>query len=138
MSKGNYYHVTMDTTVEAEDLDHVYQKALEAVANGAVRITILKEGGARAALIAKDENDLLVKLAKRVKVEDVEMSTRTFNCLRAANIKTLGELSTWSADELLARKSFGRTCLIEVQDLLGTNRLALRESQAEMQLEAAE
>jgi DNA-directed RNA polymerase alpha subunit len=137
MSK-TYYHVTLDAVVEAEDLGHAYSKAYDEVGIGNCRITILKQGGARAALVAKDEKDFIQKMAARTKVEDLEWHTRTINQLNQAGIKTLGELSKWSADELLARRGFGRRCLIEVQDTLEAYGLALRETQAEMQLEAAE
>jgi DNA-directed RNA polymerase alpha subunit len=137
MSK-TYYHVTLDAVVEVEDLEDAYAEAVKAVTRGEARITIMKQGGARAALIAKGVNDLMVKLAQRVKVDSIDWSTRTRNQLDYANIKTLGELSKWSADELLARKGFGRTCLDEVEAMLCEYDLALRESQAEMQLEAAE
>lgn len=137
MSK-NYYHVTLDTTVEAVDLEEAFQQALEAAAIGKIRITILKEGGARAALVAKNEQDFIQKIAHRTRIDVLEWSTRTRNQLDYANIKTLGELSKWSAKELLARKGFGLTCLNEVMDTLEAYGLALRESQAEMQLEAAE
>ncbi|HVP15683.1 MAG TPA: DNA-directed RNA polymerase subunit alpha [Terriglobales bacterium] len=51
-------------------------------------------------------------------VEELELSVRSSNCLRAAEIKTLGDLVQKSESEMLKYRNFGRKSLKEIQDLL--------------------
>jgi len=51
-------------------------------------------------------------------VEELELSVRSSNCLRAANIQTLGELVTKSEPEMLKYRNFGRKSLNEIGALL--------------------
>ena len=51
-------------------------------------------------------------------VEELELSVRSSNCLRAAEIKTIGDLVVKSESEMLKYRNFGRKSLKEIQDLL--------------------
>ena len=51
-------------------------------------------------------------------VEELELSVRSSNCLKAANIKTLGELVTKSESDMLKYRNFGRKSLKEIADIL--------------------
>jgi len=51
-------------------------------------------------------------------VEELELSVRSGNCLRAANIRTLGDLVQKSEQEMLKYRNFGRKSLKEIQDIL--------------------
>lgn len=53
-----------------------------------------------------------------IEIEDLNLSNRTMNCLKNAEIKTLGELKQKTEKELLKINSFGKKCLREVVDLL--------------------
>ena len=53
-------------------------------------------------------------------VEELELSVRSSNCLRAAEIKTIGDLVQKSEAEMLKYRNFGRKSLKEIQDILGT------------------
>jgi DNA-directed RNA polymerase subunit alpha len=52
-------------------------------------------------------------------VEELELSVRSSNCLRAAEIKTIGDLVQKGEAEMLKFRNFGRKSLKEIQDLLG-------------------
>ncbi|MEE8347994.1 MAG: DNA-directed RNA polymerase subunit alpha [Acidobacteriota bacterium] len=51
-------------------------------------------------------------------VEELELSVRSYNCLKNANIQTLGELVTRSESEMLKTKNFGRKSLNEIREIL--------------------
>jgi DNA-directed RNA polymerase subunit alpha len=52
-------------------------------------------------------------------VEELELSVRSSNCLRAAEIKTIGDLVQKTEGEMLKYRNFGRKSLKEIQDILG-------------------
>ena len=52
-------------------------------------------------------------------VEELELSVRSSNCLRAAEIKTIGDLVQKGEPEMLKYRNFGRKSLKEIQDILG-------------------
>ena len=52
-------------------------------------------------------------------VEELELSVRSSNCLRAAEIKNIGDLVQKSEPEMLKYRNFGRKSLKEIQDILG-------------------
>jgi len=51
-------------------------------------------------------------------VEELELSVRSSNCLKAANIKTLGELVQKTESDMLKYRNFGRKSLKEIADIL--------------------
>jgi DNA-directed RNA polymerase subunit alpha len=55
---------------------------------------------------------------KNVLIEELELSVRSFNCLKRANINTLGELLNYSSEELLEFKNFGKKSADEVVESL--------------------
>lgn len=58
-------------------------------------------------------------------VEDLELSVRSANCLKNANIRFIGELVIRSESEMLKTKNFGRKSLNEIKEILGTMGLGL-------------
>ena len=59
----------------------------------------------------------IVEILKR-SVEELELSVRAYNCLKNADIKTIGELVQKSESEMLKTKNFGRKSLNEIKDIL--------------------
>jgi DNA-directed RNA polymerase subunit alpha len=57
-------------------------------------------------------------------VDELELSVRSHNCLRAANIKTIAELVRREESELLKFRNFGRKSLAELSEIIETERLA--------------
>jgi DNA-directed RNA polymerase subunit alpha len=51
-------------------------------------------------------------------IDELELSVRSSNCLRAAEIRTIGDLVQKSESEMLKFRNFGRKSLKEIQDLL--------------------
>jgi DNA-directed RNA polymerase subunit alpha len=58
-------------------------------------------------------------------VDELELSVRSYNCLKNANIRTIGELVTKSEAEMLKTKNFGRKSLNEIKEILSSMGLAL-------------
>ena len=51
-------------------------------------------------------------------VEELELSVRSYNCLKNANIQTIGDLVVRSENDMLKTKNFGRKSLLEIKDIL--------------------
>ncbi|HWB97050.1 MAG TPA: DNA-directed RNA polymerase subunit alpha [Bryobacteraceae bacterium] len=58
-------------------------------------------------------------------VEELELSVRSYNCLKNANIQTIGELVQKSEAEMLRTKNFGRKSLNEIKEILSNMGLTL-------------
>jgi DNA-directed RNA polymerase subunit alpha len=58
-------------------------------------------------------------------VEELELSVRSYNCLKNANIQTIAELVQKTEAEMLRTKNFGRKSLNEIKEILGTIGLSL-------------
>ncbi len=58
-------------------------------------------------------------------VEELELSVRSYNCLKNANIRTIRELVQRSEGEMLKTKNFGRKSLNEIKEILQTMGLGL-------------
>jgi len=77
------------------------------------------------------EMDLAERGAKRLNenlnrsVEELELSVRSYNCLKNANIQTIGELVQKSEQEMLKTKNFGRKSLNEIKEILASMGLSL-------------
>jgi DNA-directed RNA polymerase subunit alpha len=58
-------------------------------------------------------------------VDEMELSVRSYNCLKNANIKTIGELVQKTEAEMLKTKNFGRKSLNEIKEILAGMGLSL-------------
>jgi DNA-directed RNA polymerase subunit alpha len=63
------------------------------------------------------------KLSKSV--DEMELSVRSYNCLKNANIRTIGELVQKTEAEMLKTKNFGRKSLNEIKEILTSMGLSL-------------
>ena len=66
----------------------------------------------------EDEEIVRVRNLLRTRVDELELSVRSSNCLRAANIQTLEDLVTKTEAEMLKYRNFGRKSLNEIGSLL--------------------
>ena len=66
-----------------------------------------------------DEEIVRVRKLLDKSVEELELSVRSSNCLRAAEIKSIGDLVQKGEPEMLKFRNFGRKSLKEIQDILG-------------------
>ncbi|MFH0791544.1 MAG: DNA-directed RNA polymerase subunit alpha [Candidatus Omnitrophota bacterium] len=73
--------------------------------------------------MTKEEVALYEKL--RLSISELELSVRSSNCLREANIRTIAELVKRSEDEMLGFKNFGKKSLTEIKELLAGMGLTL-------------
>jgi DNA-directed RNA polymerase subunit alpha len=58
-------------------------------------------------------------------VEELELSVRSYNCLKNANIRTIRELVQKTEGDMLKTKNFGRKSLNEIKEILATMGLSL-------------
>lgn len=68
-------------------------------------------------------------------VTDFELSVRSRNCLSSMGIKTLGDLTRVTEQELLSGKNFGETSLTEVRELMKAHNLSIGQNIHEKQRE---
>ncbi len=66
--------------------------------------------------MTKEEIALYEKL--KLPISELELSVRSSNCLREANIKTIADLVKRAEDEMLGFKNFGKKSLTEIKELL--------------------
>jgi DNA-directed RNA polymerase subunit alpha len=70
------------------------------------------------------ENERLYEQLSR-SVEELELSVRSYNCLKNADIRTIGDLVVKTEAEMLKTKNFGRKSLNEIKDILAEMGLSL-------------
>jgi DNA-directed RNA polymerase subunit alpha len=70
------------------------------------------------------EDERLMEQLSR-SVDELELSVRSYNCLKNADIKSIGDLVTRSEAEMLKTKNFGRKSLNEIKDILAEMGLSL-------------
>ena len=80
-----------------------------------------------AEMAASGEQDEVEKLNENLfrSVDELELSVRSANCLKHANIKLIGDLVQKTEAEILATKNFGRKSLNEIKDILNEMGLSL-------------
>jgi DNA-directed RNA polymerase subunit alpha len=54
----------------------------------------------------------------KTSIEDLNLSVRAYNCLKSANINTIGELVSRDESDLLKFRNFGRKSLTELQEVI--------------------
>jgi DNA-directed RNA polymerase subunit alpha len=67
--------------------------------------------------------------APDARIEELDFSVRTYNCLKKANVLTIGELAAISENDLMNIRNFGRKSLNEVKEKLGQLGLSLKDSE---------
>src|SRR3954447_3268388 len=132
-------------TVEAARLGQItdYDKlALEVWTNGSVTPA---DAIGLAAKLLKDHMNIFINFEEEIEtgtstddrkpeiknenlnrsVEELELSVRSYNCLKNANIQTIGELVQKTEAEMLKTKNFGRKSLNEIKEILASMGLSL-------------
>lgn len=67
-----------------------------------------------------DEEVLHMRQLLKTKLIDLDLSVRALNCLKAADVDTLGDLVSYNKNDLLKFRNFGKKSLTELEDLLKT------------------
>ena len=80
------------------------------------RITL--EDTERAEVDNYDEEILHMRQLLKTKLTDMDLSVRALNCLKAAEVDTLGDLVTFTKADLMKFRNFGRKSLTELEELV--------------------
>ena len=70
-----------------------------------------------------DENTLHVRQLLKSRLVDLDLSVRALNCLKAAEVDTLGELVAFNKSDLLKFRNFGKKSLTELEELVKVKNL---------------
>ena len=71
-----------------------------------------------------DESSLHMRQLLKTKLSDMDLSVRALNCLKAADIETLGDLVAFNKNDLLKFRNFGKKSLTELEELVEIKNLA--------------
>lgn len=70
-----------------------------------------------------DENTLHMRQLLNTKLVDLDLSVRALNCLKAADVETLGDLVSYNKSDLLKFRNFGKKSLTELEELVRAKNL---------------
>ena len=70
-----------------------------------------------------DEDTLHIRQMLKTKLVDMDLSVRALNCLKAAEVETLGELVAYNKADLLKFRNFGKKSLTELENLVASKNL---------------
>ena len=82
-----------------------------------------------------DEHILHMRKLLKTPLEDLDLSVRAYNCLKAAKIDTLGQLVEYETHELLKFRNFGKKSLVEIEELLQSKGLTFGMDLSKYQLD---
>jgi DNA-directed RNA polymerase subunit alpha len=82
-----------------------------------------------------DEHVLHMRKLLKTSLEDLDLSVRAYNCLKAAKINTLAEMVRYDTHELLKFRNFGKKSLVEIEELLVEKGLSFGMDLAKYKLE---
>jgi DNA-directed RNA polymerase subunit alpha len=108
-----------------------YRRVLAAEPNDEQARLFLKDSQASQTMYYNPEEDQLYARNSQVleiPVTDFELSVRSRNCLKKMNIRTLGDLTRVSEQQLLSSKNFGETSLEEIKEMMTSKGLRLGQS----------
>ncbi|MCH2235452.1 MAG: DNA-directed RNA polymerase subunit alpha [Crocinitomicaceae bacterium] len=71
-----------------------------------------------------DETSLHMRQLLKSKLVDLDLSVRALNCLKAADVETLGDLVSYNKNDLLKFRNFGKKSLTELEDLVESKGLS--------------
>src|SRR5207302_4963055 len=108
-----------------------YRRILHAKPQDEQARLFLKDAEASLTMYYNPEQDAINSRFNQVleiPVTDFELSVRSRNCLKKMNIRTLGDLTRVTEQQLLSSKNFGETSLSEIKEMMGTKGLRLGQS----------
>lgn len=83
-----------------------------------------------------DEEALQIRQLLRAKLVDMDLSVRALNCLKAAEVETLGELVSYSKNDLMKFRNFGKKSLTELEELVHAKGLTFGFDVAKYKIDA--
>jgi DNA-directed RNA polymerase subunit alpha len=85
-----------------------------------------------------DESTLQLRKILKTPLEDLDLSVRAFNCLKAAKINSLSELVQYEQEDLMKFRNFGQKSLSEIEQVLGERGLHFGMDLAKLGIDAEE
>ena len=82
-----------------------------------------------------DEGSLHMRQLLKTKLVDMDLSVRALNCLKAAEVETLGDLVAIAKSDLLKFRNFGKKSLTELEDLVDNKQLTFGMNVAKYKLD---
>lgn len=82
-----------------------------------------------------DESSLHTRQLLKTKLVDMDLSVRALNCLKAADVETLGELVQFNKNDLLKFRNFGKKSLTELEELVKNKGLEFGMNTAKYKLD---
>ena len=82
-----------------------------------------------------DESTLHMRQLLKTKLTDLDLSVRALNCLKQAEVETLGQLVTYNKADLLKFRNFGRKSLTELEKLVKSKNLDFGMNTAKYKLD---
>lgn len=82
-----------------------------------------------------DETSLHIRQLLKTKLVDMDLSVRTLNCLKAADVETLGELVAYNKNDLLKFRNFGKKSLTELEEIVKAKNLEFGMNTAKYKLD---
>ena len=82
-----------------------------------------------------DEEVLQMRKLLKTSLEDLDLSVRAYNCLKAAKINSLANLVSYDTHELLKFRNFGKKSLVEIDELLAEKGLSFGMDVAKYELD---
>ena len=82
-----------------------------------------------------DETSLHMRQLLKTKLVDMDLSVRALNCLKAADVETLGDLVSIAKSDLLKFRNFGKKSLTELEDLVDNKNLVFGMNVAKYKLD---
>jgi DNA-directed RNA polymerase subunit alpha len=82
-----------------------------------------------------DEGTLHTRQLLKTKLVDMDLSVRALNCLKAADVETLGELVSYNKNDLLKFRNFGKKSLAELEQLVSNKNLEFGMNVAKYKLD---
>lgn len=84
---------------------------------------ITLDSGEKSEVEEFDESSLHMRQLLKSKLVDLDLSVRALNCLKAADVETLGDLVSYNKNDLLKFRNFGKKSLSELEDLVSSRDL---------------
>lgn len=85
------------------------------------------DAGSSMEIMVEKEEEAIDRLMEMT-IEELDLSVRSYNCLKRAGINTIGELTRKTEEDMMKVRNLGKKSLQEVKDKLGALGLSLRES----------
>jgi len=82
-----------------------------------------------------DESSLHMRQLLKTRLVDMDLSVRALNCLKAADVDTLGELVSFNKSDLLKFRNFGKKSLTELEELVANKGLSFGMNVAKYKLD---